>query len=123
MRPIPAASSPPAAEPVLSAQAAGLLLLCALFCGFFAGGLRDAALAAPVLFCAALTALLGPRPSGDLLRPWLYFLGWAALSLVASAQPLMGLSTVSRWAVLALFFCSACAVRRSCLQVGVTRSR
>ncbi|OGS40578.1 MAG: hypothetical protein A3J82_04330 [Elusimicrobia bacterium RIFOXYA2_FULL_69_6] len=109
MRPIPAASSPPAAEPVLSAQAAGLLLLCALFCGFFAGGLRDAALAAPVLFCAALTALLGPRPSGDLLRPWLYFLGWAALSLVASAQPLMGLSTVSRWAVLALFFCSACA--------------
>lgn len=96
-------------EPVLSAQASGLLLLCGLFCGLFAGGLRDAALAAPVLACVALTAWLGPRPLEDRLRPWLFFLGWAVLSLCASPQPLMGLAAVSRWAVLALFFCAACA--------------
>ena len=93
--------------PVLSAQAANLLLLCGLFCGFLAGGLRDPLLAAPVLACIALTALLGPRPAGAILRPWLYFLGWLVLSLCASPQPLTGLAVLSRWGILALFFCLA----------------
>lgn len=94
-------------QPILSSQVAGLLLFCGLCSGLFSGGLRDAALAAPVLVCIALTAWLGPLPSGGLLRPWLLFLGWAALSLCAGPQPLMGLATVSRWTVLVIFLCSA----------------
>ena len=95
---------------MLSAQAANILLFCCLFCGFLAGGLRDPLLAAPVLACITLIALLGPVPAGEIFRPWLYFLGWLVLSLCASPQPLTGLAVLSRWGTLALFFSLAASI-------------
>ena len=42
-----------------------------------------------------------------MLRPWLPFLGWVALSLSASPQPLTGLIVLSRWMTFAAFFALA----------------
>ena len=95
---------------VLSGRSASLVILACLFCGLFSGGLRDQVLAAPVLACVGLAVLLGPRLERAALAPWLPFLGWAVLSLLASPQPLTGLALLARWTGGAVFFSAAASL-------------
>ncbi|MFA6002817.1 MAG: O-antigen ligase family protein, partial [Elusimicrobiota bacterium] len=88
----------------LSQRLASRLLLACLFGGFLFGGLRSQLAGGAVLLAVWLVALLGPaRPGWELLRPWLMFLGWSGLALLASASPLTGLYSWARWAGLAAF--------------------
>lgn len=65
------------------------------------GGLRDPRLFA-LAGAAAWAAVWLERPALGPAAAWLPWLGWAALSTLASAQPLAGLPVIARWsAVLA----------------------
>lgn len=89
----------------------GRLLLVLAFGGLFLGGLRDPwlwALAASSFWLAAL--FLDIPFDRAALRPWLPWLGWAALSAAFSDQPLKSLPALSRWAGALGFFAAARAV-------------
>ena len=61
-------------------------------------------MAAAALACLWLAALQWGGVRQKFLYPWLPFLGWVALSVLASPQPLTGLTVLSRWASIAVFF-------------------
>lgn len=80
-------------------------LIC-LFGGFLAGGLRDPLSWTAVGAVIWLTALAFPfswPPAPD-LKLWGLWLGWSALSLLASDQPFKGVFSFCRWLTIIVFF-------------------